>query len=36
LEGIVSRSNFNGKYTDLNPSFNFETFTKIIENGQFA
>ena len=36
FEGIVSRSNFNGKYTDLNPSFNFETFTKIIENGQFA
>jgi N-acetyl-anhydromuramyl-L-alanine amidase AmpD len=36
FEGIVSRSNFNGKYTDLNPSFNFETFTKLIENGQFA
>jgi N-acetyl-anhydromuramyl-L-alanine amidase AmpD len=36
FEGIVSRSNFNGKYTDLNPSFNFETFTKIIEHGQFA
>ena len=36
FEGIVSRSNFNGKYTDLNPSFNFETFTKLIEHGQFA
>ena len=33
FEGIVSRSNFNGKYTDLNPSFNFETFTKLIQNG---
>jgi N-acetyl-anhydromuramyl-L-alanine amidase AmpD len=36
FQGIVSRSNFNGKYTDLNPSFNFETFTKLIEHGQFA
>jgi N-acetyl-anhydromuramyl-L-alanine amidase AmpD len=33
FEGIVSRSNFNEKYTDLNPSFNFENFTKLIENG---
>lgn len=30
FEGIVSRSNFNGKYTDLNPSFNFENFIKLI------
>jgi N-acetyl-anhydromuramyl-L-alanine amidase AmpD len=30
LEGIVSRSNFDAKYTDLNPSFNFETFIKLI------
>jgi N-acetyl-anhydromuramyl-L-alanine amidase AmpD len=36
FEGIVSRSNFNGRYTDLNPSFNFETFTKLIEYEQFA
>jgi N-acetyl-anhydromuramyl-L-alanine amidase AmpD len=36
FEGIVSRSNFNSKYTDLNPSFNFETFTKLIEYGQFT
>jgi len=36
FEGVVSRSNFNSKYTDLNPSFNFETFTKLIEHGQFA
>ena len=34
--GIVSRSNFDSNYTDLNPSFNFETFTKIIENEQYA
>ena len=32
FDGIVSRSNFNSKYTDLNPSFNFENFTKLIEN----
>jgi N-acetyl-anhydromuramyl-L-alanine amidase AmpD len=36
FEGIVSRSNFSGRYTDLNPSFNFETFTKLIEYEQFA
>jgi N-acetyl-anhydromuramyl-L-alanine amidase AmpD len=36
FEGVVSRSNFNGRYTDLNPSFNFETFTKLIEYEQFA
>jgi N-acetyl-anhydromuramyl-L-alanine amidase AmpD len=33
FEGIVSRSNFNSKYTDLNPSFNFENFVNLIENG---
>ena len=36
FEGIVSRSNFNSKYTDLNPSFNFETFNKLLEHGQFT
>jgi N-acetyl-anhydromuramyl-L-alanine amidase AmpD len=35
-EGIVSKSNYNSMYTDLNPSFNFETFTKHLENEQFA
>jgi N-acetyl-anhydromuramyl-L-alanine amidase AmpD len=35
-EGIVSKSNYDSKYTDLNPSFNFETFTKHLENEQFA
>jgi hypothetical protein len=35
-EGIVSKSNFNSKFTDLNPSFNFESFKKLLENEQFA
>ena len=35
-EGIVVRSNFNQIFTDLNPSFNFETFEKLLENEQFA
>ena len=34
--GIISRSNIESKYTDLNPSFNFENFTKLIENEQYA
>ena len=34
--GIVTRSNFDTAFTDLNPSFNFETFTKFFENEQFA
>jgi N-acetyl-anhydromuramyl-L-alanine amidase AmpD len=29
-DGIVTRSNFNEKYTDVNPSFNFELFLKTI------
>ena len=33
FDGIISRSNLNSKYTDLNPSFNFETFVKLIKNG---
>jgi N-acetyl-anhydromuramyl-L-alanine amidase AmpD len=36
FEGIVSKSNFDGKYTDLNPSFNFENFTKLIDNGEYT
>jgi N-acetyl-anhydromuramyl-L-alanine amidase AmpD len=35
-EGIVSKSNFNSNFTDLNPSFNFEAFRKLLENEQFA
>lgn len=36
FEGIISRSNIDSRFTDLNPSFNFETFTKFFENEQFA
>ena len=32
FEGIVSKSNFDSEYTDMNPSFNFEEFLKKIEN----
>jgi len=35
-EGIVTRSNFDTKFTDLNPSFNFENFTKKIQYEQFT
>jgi N-acetyl-anhydromuramyl-L-alanine amidase AmpD len=35
-EGIITRSNLDTIYTDLNPSFNFETFTKLLENEQLA
>jgi len=35
-EGVITRSNFDTIYTDLNPSFNFETFTKLLENEQLA
>lgn len=36
FEGIISRSNIDLRFTDLNPSFNFETFTKYFENEQLA
>jgi hypothetical protein len=36
FDGIVTKSNFDSKYTDLSPSFNFETFKKLLENEQFA
>ena len=35
-EGILCRSNYETVYTDLNPSFNFTTFEKLLENEQFA
>jgi hypothetical protein len=35
-EGIVSRSNFSSKYTDLSPAFDFEKFLKYIENEQLV
>lgn len=33
-EGIVSRSNYDSRFTDLNPSFDFEKFEKKLENEQ--
>ena len=36
FEGICSRSNYSSTFTDLSPSFNFETFIKFLENEQFA
>jgi N-acetyl-anhydromuramyl-L-alanine amidase AmpD len=36
FEGICSISNYNSIFTDLNPSFNFETFIKFLENEQFT
>lgn len=36
FNGIVTRSNFDTKFTDLNPSFDFVNFTKYIQNEQFA
>ena len=35
-EGIVTRSNFDTSFTDINPSFNFEEFLKQIEDEQQA
>jgi N-acetyl-anhydromuramyl-L-alanine amidase AmpD len=34
--GIITRSNLNQTFTDLNPSFKFENFIKYIENEQFV
>jgi N-acetyl-anhydromuramyl-L-alanine amidase AmpD len=36
FEGVISKSNLDSKYTDLNPSFDFTSFTKYIENEQYA
>ena len=36
FEGIASRSNFDSRFTDLSPSFNFENFLKKIEHGQIS
>lgn len=35
-EGVVTKSNFDTKYTDLSPAFDFETFEKKFKNEQFA
>ena len=34
--GIISKSNFNSKYTDLSPAFDFDLFIKHFENEQFV
>jgi N-acetyl-anhydromuramyl-L-alanine amidase AmpD len=36
FEGIASRSNFDSRFTDLSPSFNFENFLKKIEHGNIS
>jgi N-acetyl-anhydromuramyl-L-alanine amidase AmpD len=35
-DGIISKSNISTRFTDLSPSFNFDTFTKLLENEQLA
>jgi N-acetyl-anhydromuramyl-L-alanine amidase AmpD len=30
--GIITRANFDSKYTDVSPAFNFETFNKYLRN----
>ena len=34
--GIISRSNIDSRFTDLNPSFNFKTLEKYFENEQYV
>jgi N-acetyl-anhydromuramyl-L-alanine amidase AmpD len=34
--GIISKSNFNSKSTDLSPAFDFDLFIKYFENEQFV
>jgi N-acetyl-anhydromuramyl-L-alanine amidase AmpD len=36
FEGIVSRSNFDTRFTDLSPSFSFDNFFKKIEHEQIS
>lgn len=36
FSGVVSRSNFSKKFTDVSPAFNFEKFTNYIKNEQFV
>ena len=35
-EGVVSRSNFDVNYTDVNPSFDFEYFLNELENEEYT
>lgn len=34
FNGIVCRSNYNSKYTDISPAFQYEKFKKLIENDE--
>ena len=36
FEGVCSRSNYDTRFTDLSPSFDFETLIKKIENEQYT
>ena len=36
FEGVTTRSNYDSELTDVNPSFNFDLFTKTIENEQLT
>jgi N-acetyl-anhydromuramyl-L-alanine amidase AmpD len=36
FNGIISRSNFDSKFTDLSPAFDFDLFLKYFENEQFV
>jgi N-acetyl-anhydromuramyl-L-alanine amidase AmpD len=36
FEGIISKSNLDSRYTDLNPSFDFEQFLKKLEHEQLS
>lgn len=36
FEGVSCRSNYDSRFTDLSPAFNFETFIKNIENEQYT
>ena len=36
FEGVTTRSNYDSELTDVNPSFNFDLFTKKIENEQLT
>lgn len=36
FSGVVSKSNFDSKFTDLTPAFDFKAFLKFFENEQFV
>ena len=36
FSGVVTRSNYDSRFTDLSPSFNFENFIKLFENEKIS